>query len=133
MTQRDNPNLRHALHDFESRLGSVAEILQTTGVKYDAGKAPLHLLNQDALLETAKVFGFGAEKYAKHNWRKGIPLTRILDGVMRHCIELQKGNDIDPESGLPHAAHAIAGLMMFMGINKDSPEFDDRYKDYDSN
>lgn len=133
MPERVNPNQVHSIFDFESKLGPVHDLLARAGVKYDAGKAPLHLLNHDALLETAKVFGFGAEKYAKHNWRKGIPLTRILDGVMRHCLELQKGNDVDPESELQHAAHAIAGLMMFMGINKNSPEFDDRFKDYDSN
>jgi hypothetical protein len=130
MSQKVNPNLSHALYDFESKL-PLAEAIASQGIKFDNGKAPLHLLNQEALLLTAQVFGFGAKKYAKHNWRKGINLTRILDSVMRHCIELQLGNDIDEESGLPHAAHAIAGLMMFMGINKDSPEFDDRYKNYE--
>jgi hypothetical protein len=130
MSQKVNPNLSHALYDFESGM-PLAEALTAQGLKFDNGKAPLHLLNQEALLLTAQVFGFGAQKYAKHNWRKGINLTRILDSVMRHCIELQLGNDIDEESGLPHAAHAIAGLMMFMGINKDSPEFDDRYKNYE--
>jgi hypothetical protein len=131
MCQKESPNLKHALHDFESRLGAVAELLDSKGVKYDSGKAPLHLLNHEALLATAKVFGFGAQKYAKHNWRKGIELTRLLDSVGRHLLELQQGNDIDEESGLPHAAHAIAGLMMFMGVQKHSPEFDDRYKNYE--
>jgi len=102
-----------------------------TGIKHDQGKAPLHLLNQEALIETAKVFGYGAQKYSANNWRKGINLTRILNAVERHCMELQQGNDIDEESGLSHAAHAIAGLMMFMGINKHSPEYDDRYKNHD--
>lgn len=97
------------------------------GLKFDSDKAPLHLLDAGALRDVAEVFGFGAKKYAKHNWRKGIHTTRLLDSVGRHLLSLQEGVDIDEESQLKHAAHAICGLMMFIGTMRDNPEFDDRY------
>jgi len=99
-----------------------------TASKFDTGKAPLCLIDSDALLDVAQVFAFGEKKYARHNWRKGIEATRLLDAAQRHILELQAGRDIDSESGLNHAAHGIACLLMFMATMRDKPEFDDRYK-----
>ncbi len=96
-------------------------------IRYDDNKAPLHLLDIGALTDTAMVFGYGAVKYPPNNWRKGMHVTRILNSVHRHVLALQNGEDIDEESGLKHAAHAMSGLMMFIGTMRDMPEFDDRY------
>jgi hypothetical protein len=98
------------------------------GLKYDDGKAPLHLVDMDVLIDVANVFGYGAEKYAEHNWRKGMKITRLLNAAMRHIAELQKGIDTDPESNHSHAAHTIANLVMVSALLRDMPECDDRYK-----
>lgn len=98
------------------------------GLKYDEGKAPLHLVDSDVLLDVANVFGYGAIKYQEHNWRKGMKVTRLLNAAMRHILELQKGIDIDPESNLSHAGHTIANMMMVSALLRDMPECDDRFK-----
>lgn len=102
--------------------------LSDVAIRYDDNKPPLHLLDSGALCDTAMVFGYGAVKYPPNNWRKGMHVTRILNSIGRHVLALQNGEDIDEESGLKHAAHAMSGLMMFIGTMRDMPEFDDRFK-----
>lgn len=59
-----------------------------------------------AQVEEAKVYGMGADKYAAHNWRKGYPWSWSYDAMTRHLQSFWHGEDCDPESGLPHLAHA---------------------------
>ena len=47
------------------------------GIKHDQGKPRMDLLPMDALLEIAKVFGFGACKYGDRNWEKGLDVQRL--------------------------------------------------------
>ena len=112
--------------DFIKSINSTT-IPDGVAIRYDDNKAPLHLLDTGALYDTAMVFGYGAIKYPPNNWRKGMDITRILNSVGRHVLALQNGEDYDEESGLKHAAHAISGLMMFIGTMRDMPEFDNRY------
>jgi hypothetical protein len=42
------------------------------GIKHDQGKAPISLVPAVAILGMAKVFAFGAKKYGRHNFRKGM-------------------------------------------------------------
>ncbi len=42
------------------------------GTKFDGGKPRMDLLDPLWLAEVARVLGFGAQKYAAHNWRGGI-------------------------------------------------------------
>ena len=94
-----------------------------TGVKHDSDKPRMDLLDPDALTEMAKVLGFGAKKYGDHNWRGGINHSRLYGAVQRHLNQHWSGETLDDESGLPHLAHAMCGLMMMIA----SPENDDRY------
>ena len=71
--------------------------------------------------------GFGARKYETFNWCQGIEHRRLLDAAMRHIIAINDGEDIDPESGLPHRHHAAASLNMYCGMTVLHPELDDRY------
>ncbi len=59
-----------------------------------------------ALLELAKVYGFGEAKYARYNYLKGYPWSLSVDAMLRHLLAFLAGEDRDPESGLPHTAHA---------------------------
>lgn len=98
------------------------------GIKHDAGKAPISLIPVEAIIGEADVFGFGAKKYAKHNFRKGMDHSRVLDAAMRHLLAIVNGEDLDPESGLPHWAHARCCLAMYAFFQTNGVGVDDRYK-----
>ena len=55
----------------------------------------------------------GACKYGRHNYRViGVRASVYYDAFHRHLGAWWEGEDIDPESGLCHASHAAANLMM---------------------
>lgn len=98
------------------------------GLRFNAGKPMLSLIDSYALTCLAEVLTFGAKKYAAHNWRQGIPLSESLDSLLRHVNAFNSGEDIDPESGLPHMAHVMCNAMFILWTHKHKPEMDDRYK-----
>lgn len=98
------------------------------GLKYDGGKPPLNLLSNIAQRATAEVLAFGARKYEAHNWRKGIELSRLLAGAMRHLNAFNDGEDLDPESKLPHIDHAACCVMFVQELWRTQPAMDDRYR-----
>jgi len=96
------------------------------GVKFDKGKERYDLLASHSLHEVAKVYTMGAEKYDDNNWRQGILWGRIFGAAMRHLWAFWRGEDIDPESGLHHLAHASWGCLTLLEYTETHPEFDDR-------
>jgi len=98
------------------------------GTKYDKDKPRMDLLDTDALVGLAEVLTFGANKYAAHNWRKGIVNSRHVAALMRHLGAINKGELLDPESGLPHIDH-VGCCWMFLSNNlKNRPDLDDLWK-----
>ena len=97
-------------------------------MKFDSGKLPVNLLSSEALLQTAAVLKFGADKYHAHNWRDGFAWSRPLAAAMRHIMAFNDGEDKDPESGLSHLAHAACCIMFLLEFEKTHPHLDDRYK-----
>jgi hypothetical protein len=98
------------------------------GLKYDGNKPRMELVPDRAIEDVAKVLTFGAAKYAAHNWRKGIDYSRLLGAALRHIHAWNRGETLDPESGLNHLAHATCDLMMILEQDYTNPERDDRYK-----
>ncbi len=82
------------------------------GRKFDGGKLEYGLLPPLALEETVKVLTFGAQKYERDNWKK-VPDSkrRYFDAMERHIWAYKKGEQMDPESGIHHLAHAMCCLM----------------------
>ena len=102
--------------------------LPEVAVKFDGEKPRMDLLDPLALEGLAKVLTFGAQKYAAHNWRKGLANTRLIAAMLRHLFAIMRGEDIDPESGLPHIDH-VGCCWMFLSNNmKVRPEMDDRWR-----
>lgn len=78
------------------------------GQKHDDGKPRYDLLPPIAIDEMAKVMTFGAEKYAPDNWRcVDNAVERYRAALLRHSFAMLSGEELDPETGLPHAAHAM--------------------------
>jgi len=82
---------------------------QGVGMKYDGGKPRWSLMMQGLpkfLDGIAAVLTFGAKKYAAHSWRT-VPegYERYRDALYRHLAAIERGEYLDPESGLPHWHH----------------------------
>jgi len=106
----------------------IKDLTPEGGLKYDNDKPRMDLLDFDALEGLAKVLTFGAKKYDEHNWRNGISYSRLTAAMLRHLAALQRGEDIDAESGLPHIDHLGCCWMFLSNMTKTRPDLDDRYK-----
>jgi hypothetical protein len=88
----------------------VAGVKGVKDVRYD-------LVPPEATWLEARVYGKGAEKYAERNWEGGYEWGKSIAAIERHIQLFKAGEDIDPESGLPHLAHArwhTGTLLAFM-------------------
>ena len=97
-------------------------------VKNDSLKPRMSLIPQLAKYDVAKVMSYGEEKYAAYNWMEGFKWTLLEDAIDRHLTAFLCGEDIDPESGLPHLAHLACSAMMALENCYLHPELDDRWK-----
>lgn len=88
--------------------------MSDTGTKHDDDKVRMELLPPDSLWLVASAFTFGAQKYAAFNWAKGIARGRLCGALLRHVFARMRGERNDPESGLPHLAHAGCCLLMWL-------------------
>lgn len=88
-----------------------------SALRYNASKPKYSLLSLKEMEQGVKVLEFGANKYARDNWKKGLKLSEILDSMMRHIAALQSGEWIDPESGLPHIGHIQCNALFLGGKN----------------
>jgi hypothetical protein len=59
-------------------------------------------------------FQQGAKKYAKNNWRKGQPISRMYDSAMRHLWAV-----IDEKIDEPHAAALLWNLFAILQTKLD--------------
>lgn len=88
----------------------------TGAIKYDGGKpCPFRGCVEyfpRAIYEVARVSTFGATKYAWKGW-EGVDdgIARYSDAMVRHLLAEGRGEDVDPDSGLLHAAHMAWGAM----------------------
>lgn len=82
------------------------------GKKYDSEKPRTELLPPLALIEVAKVLGYGAEKYGPDNWKKLDNLqNRYTGAALRHLLAHMAGEETDEETNLDHLAHAMCCLL----------------------
>jgi hypothetical protein len=67
--------------------------------------------------EVLKVFEYGAKKYGtSFTYRRGggVPKLDLVASMLRHCLSLLDGEEVDKESGCLHAAHAAANCLMWI-------------------
>lgn len=102
---------------------------ESEGLRYNDGKLKWSLVDFDALEDMVKVLEFGAQKYSANNWKKGLNTDEIAESMMRHLFAYLQGEDIDPESGLPHTGHIMCNAMFLSYMHKFVPKSDTRYID----
>lgn len=98
------------------------------GLKFDGEKTCLDLFPFEALEEISKVLTYGAKKYAAHNWRLGMSWSRYYAACLRHLNAWNSGQDIDPESGLSHLAHAGCCMAFLIASAVSNLGTDDRWR-----
>ena len=103
--------------------------ISRSALRYNDGKLRWSLVDFDALEDMVKVLEFGAKKYADNNWKKGLKTPEIFESMMRHMTAYIRGEDIDPESGLPHTGHILCNAMFLSYMQRFKPDFDTRHKD----
>lgn len=106
-------------------VGDVNSTARGSGARYNDGKPDLSLVPMWTLEDTARVWSYGKQKYAAWNWAKGMPWSVPLACAMRHLSAIQKGELVDPESGLPHSAHVICNMQMLAHYMQNFPEGND--------
>jgi len=99
-----------------------------TGIKLDADKTRLDLLDAEWLEEVGKVLTFGAKKYSAENWRGGISYSRLYAAALRHLMAFKSGVELDSETGLSHLAHASCCLQFLHWMHNHRRDLDDRWK-----
>lgn len=92
------------------------------------GKVGLDQLPPELLVEWAKVFDYGAKKYAKNNWRKGTDWSEFHASLLRHEMKFWLGENIDFETKCYHLAQVMwnAGTLLYYLLhelgNDDRPD-----------
>ncbi|KKN71189.1 hypothetical protein LCGC14_0423520 [marine sediment metagenome] len=102
----------------------------TAGFKFDKGKLRYDLIPTEAMKALATILTSGAEKYSDRNWEGGMSWQRVYASLMRHLVAFESGEDLDPESGELHMAHALCNVVFLVTyqMRPHLAEFDDRPK-----
>lgn len=90
-------------------------------VRDNQDKTRFDLIPPCFIREVAEVFTFGAKKYSPENWKGFTPEQQeeIKASLLRHIYAYLEGEELDPESGLSHLAHAGCNLA-FLSYFKNS-------------
>jgi hypothetical protein len=73
------------------------------------GKVPFSTIPSEVIAELGLVMLEGARKYGRHNYRAvGVRASVYFDAAIRHLTRWWEGEDLDPDSGMPHLIHAMA-------------------------
>lgn len=92
-----------------------------------SNKLPIHLFPATAVALGSLGNLHGDLKYGRLNWRAaGIRYSVYLDAIIRHAQAALEGEDVDPESGLPHEAHILAGAGIIVDAQAVGKLIDDR-------
>lgn len=108
--------------DFTDAYGNV--------LKYNEGKPDWSTIPWSAMEDVVRVFEYGRNKYKdSFTYIAGIPVSSLFASAIRHLITWYYNREnLDPETGCNHLAHAVANALMILSYYKNKPEFDDRPK-----
>lgn len=100
--------------------------MSAPAVKHDGGKPRMDLVPADALLVVGDVMAVGAAKYGDRNWERGLDYGRLYAAAQRHLLAWHAGDDLDPETGRSHLAHAVCCTLMLLASTMRGIGLDDR-------
>ena len=106
--------------------GEVRVVDPTTGGAKGSKPCQMGALDPVGLEQMGLVAGMGSIKYDRFNFLKGYKWSLSVDALYRHLLSFLAGEDSDPESGLPHMAHAAWHAHALTGFLKRGIGTDDR-------
>lgn len=110
-----------------SHVEEVRVVDPKTGGEKGQKDCQMGALDPASLTEIGKVAGFGAIKYARYNFAKGYRWSLSYDALQRHLMAFWGGENLDPESGLPHLAHAAWHCLTLLTFSLRGKGTDDRF------
>ena len=126
---RENTTIKKEINEEVNAFNrALIERDSPQALRYNQGKLQWSLVDFKSLEGMVQVLEMGAEKYDKHNWKKGMPITKVSESLMRHLFAFLNGEETDPESGLSHISHVMCNAMFIEYIMREKPQFDDRYE-----
>lgn len=109
------------MHRMPSSAMAEALAGKELGRKFDGDKPDWSLLDLNILEDTVKVLTFGAKKYDRDNWQQvKNGDQRYYAALIRHLNAHRSGEKLDPESGLPHLAHAMCCLTFLSYLDQNA-------------
>jgi len=108
--------------------GKASDNTSDKADRLNDGKPKLSMVLEasNALDGAARVLMFGANKYDRGNWRKGLNHTEICDSLLRHLTAYLSGEDNDQDSGLPHVDHIQCNALFLSEMYHTKRGVDDR-------
>lgn len=112
-----------------SEIPVTTEELTKGGTRADAGKSGVDMIPAEVLVELGNLYTYGAKKYTRDNWRRGMNYSRMYASLMRHLLAFWSGEAMDAE-GFHHLDAVIwgaVGLRYFELYPDTYAGFDDRW------
>lgn len=94
---------------------------------FGAKKVPLEVVPDSAVVALALAFTEGALKYGRYNWRvAGVRASTYRSALQRHIASWWNGENVDPDTGVPHLANAMACIAVMFDAELCEKLNDDR-------
>ncbi len=106
----------------------ISRVKSEGAMRFNDGKLEWSLVDFKSLEPMVRVLEFGAKKYSRDNWKRGLETTKIVESTLRHLFAFLDGENLDKESQLSHVAHAQCNLMFLQYMMDNKPELDNRVK-----
>lgn len=124
-TPRPNGHLADS-HEVET-FGSIDEKPSNPKDAIGSDKLPLHLWPTTATAMGSIGLLEGMLKYGRNNWRvSGVRASIYVDACKRHLDAWFEGEEVAPDSGVPHLANALACLAILVDAEAAGLLTDDR-------
>lgn len=90
-------------------------------------KVPFSTIPGPVMAEVGLAMMEGGLKYGRHNFRvSGVRASVYYDAAIRHLMAFYEGQDIDPDSKLPHIVKVIACMAVLRDSQIQGNWVDDR-------
>lgn len=99
----------------------------STGGAKGSKEAKFSLIPKEQLWDVARLYGFGAEKYDRNNWRRGYDWSLSMDALERHLALFWEWREsTDEETQCHHLSSVVFHALALMFFETNHPELDDR-------